>query len=71
MHGQLLVGEVVVSAADITKEQFSNKFVTIALFLILKSAHVFFKHYISNCHTGWAPEPKADSYFYIFLLKKK
>lgn len=72
MHGQRLVGEVVVSAADITKEQFSNKFITTnSSFFILKSAHVFFKHYISNCHTGWAPEPKADSYFYIFLLKKK
>lgn len=71
MHGQLLVGEVVVGAADITKQHISNKFMTtIALFL--SSNNLFFKHYIPNCwHTGWAPEPKADSYFYIFLLKKK
>lgn len=72
-HGQLLVGEVVVGAVDVMWKQISDKFIsTNSFYIILKSIHVPFKHHIPNCwHVAWTQEPKADSYFYIFLLKKK
>lgn len=72
-HGQLLVGEVVVGAVDVMWKQISDKFIsTNSFYIILKSIHVPFKHHIPNCwHVAWVQEPKADSYFYIFLLKKK
>lgn len=69
---RLLAGEIVEGAANMTKEQICNKIVDISNLFILTSAHLCFNYCIPNCwHTGWALEPKADSYFYTFLLKKK
>lgn len=72
VRAQLPVGEIVEGAANMTKEQICNKIIHIRNLFILTSAHLCFNYCIPNCwHTGWALEPKADSYFYTFLLKKK